>query len=111
MPNMNRLYVDLIYKRSDKYANYDPASGPLKVGTYGIVTRDGGFLVHGNIYSDEFKRSFDPNSDVAILPAVTQANEKCIKLHSTHVKSLQAVVQAKTCVVTCHLISTTYLQN
>jgi hypothetical protein len=94
MPNMNRLYVDLIYQRSDKYANYDPASGPLKVGTYGIVTRDGGFLVHGDIYSDEFKRLY--NSDVTILAAVTRANEDCIKFQSAHVKSLQAAVRAET---------------
>ena len=101
MPNMNRLYVDLIYKRSDKYANYDPASGPLSVGTYGTVTRDGGFLVYGDIYSDGFMRSF--NLDVTILPAVTRANEECIKFHSAHVRSLQVTVKTYVIILILHV--------
>jgi hypothetical protein len=98
MPSINRLYVDLIYQGSDKYANYDPPSGPLEVGAYGIVTRDGGFLVHGNIYSDEFKESYKP--DVSILSPIKRANEECMKFQSSYVRSLEAAVQANTCVVT-----------
>ncbi|KIM91365.1 hypothetical protein PILCRDRAFT_810638 [Piloderma croceum F 1598] len=93
MPSMNRLYVDLIYEGSDKFANYDPPSGPLDVGTYGVVTRDGNFLPHGNIYSDKFKASYKP--DVAILAPVKRANEECIKFQSSYVRSLQAAVKAK----------------
>jgi hypothetical protein len=94
---MNRLYVDLIYEGSDKFANYDPPSGPLEVGTYGVVTRDGNFLPHGNIYSDKFKASYKP--DATILAPVKRANEECIKFQSSHVRSLQAAVKAKTWVI------------
>ena len=95
MPNMNRLYLDLIYKGSDYYAHYYPSSGPLKPGDYGIVTRDGSFLRHENIYSTKFKESFDP--DGKVLAPIKQDSEDCIKIYSAHVKSLQAKV--KTCVV------------
>jgi hypothetical protein len=46
----------------------EPPSGPLDVGTYGVVTRNGNFLPHDNIYFDKFKASYKPDATI-LAPA------------------------------------------
>ncbi|KLO09447.1 hypothetical protein SCHPADRAFT_907726 [Schizopora paradoxa] len=46
----SRKFIDLIYKSSSKWANWDPAVN-IQVGSYGnFDSRDGVFRVRGNIY-------------------------------------------------------------
>ncbi|KAI0060413.1 hypothetical protein BV25DRAFT_957857 [Artomyces pyxidatus] len=48
----SRMYVDLIYGKTSKYANWDPAKR-IQIGDYGIVDREtGAFEPEGNIYTD-----------------------------------------------------------
>lgn len=60
MIDPERLYVDLIFCASKKYANWDPEV-PVEVGDYGFITagpkycwrrKQGTFLKEGNIYTD-----------------------------------------------------------
>jgi hypothetical protein len=63
MVDVERLYVDLVYRASKKYANWDPEV-TVEVGDYGRITaghkswlkfwrhEQGTFLKEGNIYTD-----------------------------------------------------------
>ena len=62
MPDSERLYVDLLYRASKKYANWDPEVA-VEVGDWGKITTGrtglafwrhdrGTFLKEGNIYKD-----------------------------------------------------------
>lgn len=46
-----RLYVDMLFRKTNMYANYLP-SGNLELGDYGVVTRAGEFIRSGNIFKD-----------------------------------------------------------
>ncbi|OAX39471.1 hypothetical protein K503DRAFT_82274 [Rhizopogon vinicolor AM-OR11-026] len=51
-----RKFIDLIFNRTGKYANWDPPS-EIQVGSYGkIDSTTGDLIVLGTIYSDEFKK-------------------------------------------------------
>ncbi|KAJ8591268.1 hypothetical protein M405DRAFT_880569 [Rhizopogon salebrosus TDB-379] len=57
-PNSNpqRKFIELIFKRTGKYANWDPPS-EIRVGSYGRIDSDtGDLIVQGTIYSDEFRQ-------------------------------------------------------
>ncbi|KAG0703381.1 hypothetical protein DFH29DRAFT_998530 [Suillus ampliporus] len=54
--NPQRKFVELIFRATAKYANWDPPSEIL-VGSYGKIDKDtGSFKAQGNIYSDTFKQ-------------------------------------------------------
>jgi hypothetical protein len=63
-----RKFIELIFDRTGKYANWDPPS-EIQVGSYGRIDKATGNLsVEGNIYSDKFKHylinaGIDPESD------------------------------------------------
>lgn len=63
-----RKFIELIFDRTGKYANWDPPS-EIHVGSYGKIDKTTGNLsVEGNIYSDKFKQllrnaGIDPQSD------------------------------------------------
>ncbi|KAG1728365.1 uncharacterized protein EDB91DRAFT_1161996 [Suillus paluster] len=63
-----RKFVELIFRQTAKYANWDPPS-EIIVGSFGKIDKDTGNLdVQGNIYSEKFKQSLieagiDPDSD------------------------------------------------
>jgi hypothetical protein len=46
-----RLYVDMLFHKTNMYAHYLPASY-LELGDYGVVTRAGEFIKSGNILKD-----------------------------------------------------------
>jgi hypothetical protein len=46
-----RLYVDLLFRKTNMYANYLPAT-LLELGDYGDITREGEFVRSGNIFKD-----------------------------------------------------------
>jgi hypothetical protein len=53
-----RLFVDMIFSITDKYASTAPAA-PVEVGDYGCVEpRSGTFVVEGNIYKDDFAKHY-----------------------------------------------------
>jgi len=78
----SRKFVDLIYKASTKWANWDPPV-PIKVGSYGEVSeKSGAFQAVGNIYdlqSDDGRLLFADPPDV--WPMVNE-----YKICSTDVK-------------------------
>ncbi|KDR72754.1 hypothetical protein GALMADRAFT_45227, partial [Galerina marginata CBS 339.88] len=64
-----RLFVDLIYRSSRKYPNWDPEIS-VKVGDYGRITKgsrglafwkkaQGTFVKDGNIYEDDLDKKYD----------------------------------------------------
>ncbi|KAI4524675.1 hypothetical protein K525DRAFT_235450 [Schizophyllum commune Loenen D] len=58
MVNTPRLYVDLIFRQSGCFANWDPTT-VLRVGDYGTVrVNDGELDVLGNIYDDGFAEKY-----------------------------------------------------
>ncbi|KAL1755480.1 hypothetical protein FB107DRAFT_290818 [Schizophyllum commune] len=58
MVNTPRLYVDLIFRQSGCFANWDPTT-VLRVGDYGTVRENDGELdVQGNIYDDGFGEKY-----------------------------------------------------
>ncbi|KAI5894535.1 uncharacterized protein SCHCODRAFT_02698625 [Schizophyllum commune H4-8] len=58
MVNTPRLYVDLIFRQSGCFANWDPTT-VLRVGDYGTVRENDGELdVQGNIYDDGFAEKY-----------------------------------------------------
>lgn len=63
-----RKFIELIFDRTGKYANWDPPS-EIHVGSYGKIDKTtGNLFVEGNIYSDKFKQllrnaGIDPQSD------------------------------------------------
>ncbi|KAJ7200938.1 hypothetical protein B0H12DRAFT_1244312 [Mycena haematopus] len=68
MPNSERIYVDLIFRATKKYAAWDPEI-PVKVGDYGRITqgsrglafwrKNGTFVREGNIYTDGKADTFE----------------------------------------------------
>ena len=55
-----RLYVDLLFRETDMYANFLPSSR-LELGDYGDVTKAGDFVISGNILKEypEFRETLD----------------------------------------------------
>ncbi|KAJ8591275.1 hypothetical protein M405DRAFT_765127 [Rhizopogon salebrosus TDB-379] len=52
-----RKFVELIYNRTGKYANWDPPS-EIRVGSYGkIEAKTGNLIVEGSIYDDSFREN------------------------------------------------------
>ena len=69
MPDAQRQFVDLIFRASRKYANWDPEVS-VAVGDYGRITRgksglafwrekQGIFVKDGNIYDDGLAEKYD----------------------------------------------------
>jgi hypothetical protein len=46
-----RLYVDMLFRKTNMYAHYLPSS-LLELGDYGVVTRAGEFIKSGNVFKD-----------------------------------------------------------
>jgi hypothetical protein len=47
-----RLYIDLLFRKTNMYANYNPAT-LLELGDYGDITKGGEFIRSGNILQDD----------------------------------------------------------
>ena len=46
-----RLYVDMMFRKTNMYANYLPETS-FELGDYGDITKDGDFIKWGNIFKD-----------------------------------------------------------
>ena len=97
-PSLQRKYIDLIYGKSTKYANWDPPkeirvrpqflsfprirltlSMCVQVGAYGTLDKKTGeFLVEGNIYDAEIQRELD-RQDIDLEMADFQPMEAAVE--------------------------------
>ncbi|KIJ65855.1 hypothetical protein HYDPIDRAFT_27082 [Hydnomerulius pinastri MD-312] len=66
MTHSSRKYVELIFKASSKWANWDPPYS-VQCGHYGTINPDSGQLeINGNIYHESFKKHLPPDFDLAL---------------------------------------------
>ncbi|KAH7907733.1 hypothetical protein BJ138DRAFT_1014043 [Hygrophoropsis aurantiaca] len=57
----SRKFVDLVFKASSKWANWDPPY-PIECGHFGIINPETGQLeIYGNIYDESFKKDLRPD--------------------------------------------------
>lgn len=91
-------FIELIFDRTGKYANWDPPS-EIQIGSYGRIDKDTGNLnVEGNIYSDNFKQflieaGINPESDEHHAKDCPDESE--FKTWSKNVKSIDMNADAQ----------------